>query len=283
MRVLVVGASGAIGKFLVPRLISARHTVIGVTRTAGSMGGTKAQEIVADLTDRDSFLAAVAGMKVDAVVHQATALRKPPISRRDMRATNRLRAEGTSTLVAAARQLGAKKFVAASFFGGYGFSDHGRQPLTESASFGQPDGRNDAVLAALDSLELQTLAFGGIALRYGLFYGAGSTISPVARHWRGAVPMVHLSDAASAVVAALSKGKAGSVYNIADGHPISYRDREVARARALGVRPPIELPEALLRTVAPFAGELLTRTSMRLSIEKAQTELRWAPKESLVE
>ena len=282
MRVLVVGASGAIGEFLVPQLVSARHTVIGVTRTAGSLSAFKAQEIVADLTDRDAFLAAIAGLKVDAVVHQATALSKAPLSYRDMRTTNRLRAEGTSTLIAAARQLGAKKFVAASFFGGYGFSDHGRQPLTETASFGQPDGRNNAVLAAIDSLELQTLAFGGIALRYGLFYGAGSTVSPVARHWRGALPMVHLSDAASAVVAALSKGKPGTVYNIADARPMSYRDREVARARALGIKPPMELPEGLLRTMAPFAGELLTRTSMRLSTEKAQTELRWVAKESLV-
>jgi nucleoside-diphosphate-sugar epimerase len=282
--VLVVGASGAIGAHLVPLLAAARHQVIGVTRTPGALASVKAREVVADLTDRDGFLAAVAGLKVDAIVHQGTALRRAPLRYSDMRATNRLRSEGTSTLIAAARQLGAKKLVAASFFAGYGMSDHGRRPLEETAPFGEPRRRSDPVLAALDSLELQTLAFGGIALRYGLFYGGGeTTVSPVPRHWGGVLPMVHVRDAASAVVAALAKGTPGSVYNIADDHPMSFRAREGARAKALGVRAPLELPEGVLRLAAPYAAELITRTSMRLSTEKAQLELGWRAQESLGE
>ena len=142
MRVVLAGASGAIGRLLVPRLIAAKHEVIGITRTPGSLASTGAREVVADVLHRDALLEALAGIKADAVIHQLTALRKAPSSMRDMRDTNRLRAEGTSTLIAAARLVGATKFVAASFFGGYGLTDHGRTPLTEDAPFGDVDGRS---------------------------------------------------------------------------------------------------------------------------------------------
>src|ERR1700761_5595743 len=100
MRVLLAGASGAIRRYLVPQLIAAKHDVIGITRTAGSLAGTGAREIVADVLDRPALLAALAGVKADAVVHQLTSLTKPPVTYKSMRETNRLRAEGTSTLIA---------------------------------------------------------------------------------------------------------------------------------------------------------------------------------------
>jgi nucleoside-diphosphate-sugar epimerase len=278
MRVLLAGASGAIGHHLIPILIEAKHEVVGITRTPGSLAGTGATEIVADALDRAALLAALAGVRADAVVHQLTSLTKPPISYKDMRVTNRLRAEGTSTLIAAARIVGAKKFVAASFFGGYGFRDLGRTPLTESAPFGEPDNRNDAALLALLSLEQQVHAFGGVSLRYGLFYDSTTTaVSPVSRSWDGVVPMVHHRDAARAVVAVLSKYKPGAVYNIADDHPLTYRDREIARAEAANLRPPRELSDGLLRLGAPFGSMLLTRTSMVLDSSRARAELGWTP------
>jgi nucleoside-diphosphate-sugar epimerase len=280
MRVVVAGASGAVGARIVPQLIAAGHDVIGLTRTAGSLAGagSKVREIVADVADRRAFLAALDGVKADAVVHQLTALAKPPISHADMRETNRLRAEGTSTLIAAARAVGARRFVAASFFGGYGFRDHGRLPREEDSPFGEEDGHNDAVLTALLSLELQVRAFGGVALRYGLFYGdKPKSVSPVARQWKGVLPMVHLEDAASAVVRALDAGQPGAVYNIADDEPISYRGRERAIAAKFGLRPPMVLPDGMIRTVAPFASQLLTRTAMKLDTTKAHEELGWVP------
>ena len=278
MRVLLAGASGAIGHYLVPMLIEAKHQVIGITRRPGSLAGTGAEEIVADALDRQGLLTALAGVKADAVVHQLTALAKPPTSYASMRETNRLRSEGTSTLIAAARLIGAKKFVAASFFGGYGFGDLGRAPLTESAPFGEADHRNDAVLLALLTLEQQVRAFGGVSLRYGLFYDSTTTsVSPVSRTWNGLVPMVHHKDAARAVVLALAKYKAGSVYNIADDHPMTYRDREVARAEAAHLRPPRQLSDGMLRLGAPFGSMLLTRTSMVLDSSRARAELKWTP------
>jgi nucleoside-diphosphate-sugar epimerase len=278
MRVLLAGASGAIGHYLVPQLVAAKHEVIGITRTPGSLAETGAREIVADVLDRPALFAALADVKADAVVHQLTALAKAPLRYKDMRMTNRLRTEGTSALIAVARQVGAKKLVAASFFGGYGFADLGHEPLPEDAPFGDPDLRNDDVLRAILSLEQQVRAFGGISLRYGLFYDSTTTaVSPVSRTWDGVVPQVHLKDAASAVVMALAKYKAGAVYNIADEHPMTYRDREIARAEAADIKPPQQLSDSILRMFAPFGSMLLTRTSMSLDSGRASAELGWKP------
>ena len=278
MRVVLAGASGAIGRYLVPQLRAANHEVIGITRTAGSLAGSGAREVVADVLDRPTLLAALDGLKADAVIHQLTALSKAPATSRDMRETNRLRAEGTSTLIAAARRLGAKKFVAASFFGGYGLIDHGRTPVLESAPFGELDGRADAVQMALLSLEQQVHAFGGVCLRFGLFYdGTTSPVSPVSAIWNGVLPMLHLSDAAAATVRVLARYKQGAIYNIADDQPVTYRDREIARAEAAGLRAPRQLPDSVLRLAAPFGGLLLTRASIILSTARAATELGWKP------
>ena len=275
---LLAGASGAIGRYLVPFLTDAGHEVIGITRTAGSLSGTGAREVVADVLDRAALLAALDGIQADAVIHQLTALAKPPAAYRDMRATNRLRAEGTSALIAAAKRVGATKFVAASFFGGYGFGDLGRRPLDESAAFGQEDGRNDAVLVALLSLEQQARAFGGMVLRYGLFYDTTTTtVSPVSHTWNGLVPSVHLKDAARAAVLALEKYQPGAIYNVADDRPTTYRERELVRARAAGIRPPQQFPDSLIRMTAPFGAMLLTRVSVSLDSSKARSELGWAP------
>jgi nucleoside-diphosphate-sugar epimerase len=284
MRVLVAGATGAIGHFLVPQLIAARHDVIGITRRRGSLTGTGACEIVADVLDRHALLAALHGVTADAVVHQLTALKKAPRTIHDMRETDRLRSEGTSALVAAARLTGATKFVAASIFYGYGFGDLGSKPVDESSRFGlltpigSPDHANESVLQALLSLEEQVHAFGGVSLRFGLFYGGdGAVVSPVSRTWNGVLPMVHVSDAAKAVVLALARGKAREVYNIADNNPTTYRDREIAIARVAGLRHPQSLPDGLLHIAAPFGSQLLTSTNVRMSSEKARRELGWEP------
>jgi nucleoside-diphosphate-sugar epimerase len=278
MRVLLAGASGAIGRHLVPHLIEAQHEVIGITRTPGSLANTGAREVVADVLDRAALLHALDGIGAAAVIHQTTALAKAPASLRDMRPTNRLRAEGTSNLIAAARLVGAKSFVAASFFGGYGLADHGRQPLTESTRFGEVDGKADAVQTALLSLEQQVHAFGGVSLRFGLFYDSTTTaVSPVSRTWDGVLPMLHVADAARATVLALTKGKPGSVYNIADDQPMTYRARETARASAAGLRRPTRLPDGILRRAAPFGALLLTQTSISLSTARATSELGWTP------
>jgi nucleoside-diphosphate-sugar epimerase len=191
-----------------------------------------------------------------------------------MTATNRLRTEGTSTLLAVARETGAKKFITASAFFGYGFSDHGPQPIEESEAFGQHD---DPVQLALLSNEQQVRAAGGSALRYGLVYGTGPS-AVVAANWHGVLPHLHVVDAASAAVAALTRAKKGEAYNIADDVAASWRELQEASAIAAGAPMPRALPPWLLRASAPFAAELIAGTSMRLSMVKARRDLRWKPR-----
>jgi nucleoside-diphosphate-sugar epimerase len=278
MRVLLAGATGAIGKYLVPQLLAAGHQVTGLVRRAGALNTTGADEIVADLLDRPAVLKAVEHRRFDAVIHQATDLARPPLIYPHMLTTNRLRTEGTSTLIAAARATRAKKFVTASVFYGYGFADFGEEPLLETDPFGQlSTPALDAVHQALLSNEQQTHAFGGVSLRYGMLYG-DKPAPVVAADWDGELPMLHLADAASAAVRAMEKGRAGATYNIADEHPVSWRELQESAAIAAGRHFPVALPSWALRVSAPFAAELLTRTAMRLSTAKAKKELGWSPR-----
>lgn len=234
-------------------------------------------DVAVDLLDREATLSRLEGEHFDAVIHQATALADGPATHAQMTRTNRLRTEGTSTLIAVARRSGANRFVAASAFYGYGFLDHGVAPLTEDEPFGFRDGSaNDEVLRCLLANEQQVNAFGGIALRYGLFYGDGMG-SVMDSTFEGVLPVVHLEDAAAAAVRALTRGKRGASYNIADDQPVSWRELQQAQAMAEGRRFPVALPSWALRASAPFGAEVLTRTSMRLSTARAKRELGWRP------
>jgi len=279
MRVLVAGATGEMGRHLLPLLIAGGHEVIGISRTPGALEGTGATELVADVLEREKFLAAVAGLKCDAVIHQLTSLKKTPTSYADMLVTNRLRWEGTSTLVAAAKITGASKMVSASIVYGYGFQNHNNNVLDESWAFGLlPGNRLDPVLKALRSSEQQTLACGGVVLRYGLFYSPRGALPVVASDWHGDLPFVHIEDAAAATVLALETAPNGSTFNIVDDTPVSWRDLHRARADAFDLPDPVQLPSWLLRTVAPFGSKLISETSMWVSNARARSDLGWEPR-----
>lgn len=135
---------------------------------------------------------------------------------------------------------------------------------------------NDEVLRCLLANEQQARAFGGIALRYGLIYGDGA--APVYdSSFEGVLPVLHLEDAAAAAVRALTRGRRGQAYNIADDHPVSWRELQRAQAIADGSRPPMGLPTWALRASAPFGAEVLTRTSMRLSMTRTRRDMGWRP------
>ena len=278
MRVLLAGATGDLGRHILPLLVEAGHEVTGVTRTRGTLEGSAVREIVADLTDRASFLAAVEGLNFDAVIHEITALRKAPVFTAQMNTTNRLRMEGTSTLIAAARATGATKFIAASAISGYGLVNHGDTPLTETAPFGEPTHDHlDPMIAALQSLEQQVRAFGGVTLRYGIIYSAAGPIPLAASDGTGVLPFVHVSDAAAATVLALEKGRSKGVYNIVDDTPATWKQVHEARAIVAGT-PLRALPSWLLRIVAPFGAQLMASTSMVVSNARAKRQLGWRPK-----
>jgi hypothetical protein len=181
MKVLLAGATGAIGIPITRRLLANGHQVLGLTREpagAGRLEALGAIPVVADALDRDRLLRAVEGAvegagAADAVIHELTALRKPPLRHNGMTLTNRLRTQGTANLFAAAEALGARRFLTQSVVFGYGYRDHGPRPLTERDPFGRPAGDScDPHVAAMLATERQAFsAPEGIALRYGLLYG----------------------------------------------------------------------------------------------------------------
>jgi nucleoside-diphosphate-sugar epimerase len=290
MKVLIAGATGAVGRPMVRMLIEAGHEVAAITRGgADAVRALGATPIVADALDRDGLLAAVDGLAADAVVHQLTALKKIPTRESGMAATNELRIKGTTNLLAAARAVGARRFVSQSFFGGYGFVDHGAEPLTEDRPFGVT-GPFAATLEGMRSGEEQIFTadgIEGISLRYGGFYGPGSIEGmveglrrrrvPVPRGGGGYAPVVYIDDAAAAAVAALDHGRGGQAYNVCEDTPVTWGEFVQEIAVVFRTPKPLALPSGVIRLAAPYGGTLLTRTSMRLSNAKAKEELGWRP------
>ena len=295
MRVLLAGASGAIGTPLIRALKANGHEVIGLGQTQASRDRLRAggvEPVIADVLDRDGLMAALNGVRADAVIHELTALKKIPLRHRDMYQTDALRERGTAHLIAAARMVGARRFVTQSFFGGYGFFDHGATLLTEDAPFApKGEGEFERHVAAMRSAESQTFAAAsegieGIVLRYAGFYGPGAGAQemvnmlrrrsfPVPRGGGGTVSWVYIEDAAAATVAALERGRPGQVYNVADDEPVNWSAFAGALAAAFGAPRPLELPRWVLRTM-PFAYAVLT-SSIAISNAKARRELGWAP------
>jgi nucleoside-diphosphate-sugar epimerase len=292
MKVLIAGATGAIGIPMVTRLMAAGDQVAGIVRSAAgadALGRLGAQAVGADVLDGDALLRAVEGRRYDAVIHELTALKKPPARYRDMSATNTLRTTGTANLLQVARAVGATRFVTQSIVFGYGYRDHGDSVLTEDDPFGEPAGGPvDPSLAAMKSAEEQVFAdpdVEGVALRYGLFYGGD--IAATTRMLRrrmlpvtssvGNLALIHHDDAADATVAALHRGGADTAYNIVDDTPVTWRRYVEAIASMVHAPRPLVLPGWLLRAVAPYAGLFMTGLNMRVSNARARHELGWAP------
>ncbi|MFG2166948.1 NAD-dependent epimerase/dehydratase family protein [Micromonospora chersina] len=291
MRVLLAGASGAIGTPLTRQLIAASHQVVGISRSqsnAERLRSAGAEAVVADVMDRESLLAAVRDVRADAVVHELTALGTTKMGEA-LQGTNALRTAGTANLLAAARAVGAHRFVTQSIVLGYGYRDHGPRVITEDDPFAEPvSGKLGEAVAAMGSAEKQAFSadeMEGVALRYGFFYGRDrmtNMIVNLVRKRRLPVPtsggfanFIYLEDAAAATVAALEKGRAGQAYNIVDDEPVRWGDYLDTLAAAFGARRPWRVPSWMLRPI-PYAHAMMT-TSMRVSNAKAKRELGWAP------
>jgi nucleoside-diphosphate-sugar epimerase len=292
MRVLLAGASGAVGTPLTRQLIAAGHQVVGITRSranAERLRAAGAEPVVADVLDLDNLLTAVRDVRADAVMHQLTALGSVKI-RDAMRGTNELRTTGTAHLLAAARAVGAHRVLTQSIVLGYGYRDHGPHLITEDDPFAEPaPGRFGSAITALHSAEEQMFSadeMEGIALRYGMFYGPDSVSRmivnlvrkrrlPVPSSGGGYVSLIYLDDAAAATLAALEKGRAGQAYNIVDDEPVRWADYMDTLAAELGARRPWRVPTRMLHAI-PYLHTLMT-TSMRVSNAKARRELGWSP------
>lgn len=293
MKVLLAGATGTLGVPLVRALVTSGHEVIGLSRTPGKLELLRtlgAELLVADVMDPEALLKAVEGLKADAVFHEMTALKKIPTRHRDMAATDALRIQGTANLLAAARLMGARRFVTQSFFMGYGYGDWGDRVLTEEDPFAPPGrGAFERHLAAMRSTERQAFTaegIDGIALRYGSLYGPGRGSEqmiemlrrrrlPVPRGGGGITSFIYVEDAAAATVAALERGRSGEAYNVGDDEPVSWREFFRVVAKAFGAPQPREVPRWIFRFM-PYARAMLMGDH-RISNAKAKRELLWTP------
>ena len=293
MRVFLTGASGAIGSRLVPQLVDAGHEVIGTHHSAASAEFLRtlgATPVRVDLLDPGAVRGAVLEHRPDAIVHQATALAHATFGRnldRTLAATNELRTTGTDALLAAARDAGVRRFVAQSgaAYGRYarvgGLVKTEDDPLEPT-----PPAHTAETMAALHRLERVVTDFGGIALRYGVFYGADDDglIQPVRRRQLpvigdggGVWSWIHLDDAAAATVLALEH-EGPAVYNVVDDEPAPVREWLPALVRALDAKPPRRLPAWLARPLAGEAVVVMSTEQRGASNAKAKRELGWTPR-----
>jgi len=287
MRVLVVGASGAIGTRLIPQLTDRGHEVIGSSRSpakAERLRALGAEPIVLDVLDARAVRPAVAAARPEAIIYQATALADAGFSRnldRTFAQTNPLRTEGTDILLAAAREAGVRRFVAQSF-APYRYARDGGPVKTEDDPLDSaPPATARQTFAAMNHLDQAVTGVGGIALRYGGFYGDPDALIkavrkryyPIIGDGAGVMPFIHLHDAAAATVLALDHD-GPAVYNITDDEPAPVRDWLPVLADAVGAKPPRRAPSWLARL---FMGEgLAMMTESRgASNAKAKKELDW--------
>jgi 2-alkyl-3-oxoalkanoate reductase len=300
MKVFVAGASGALGRSLVPRLVAGGHEVTGTTTSeskADLVESLGAEVAVVDLLDREALEAAVRDAEPEVVLHEATAL-SGDFDFRDFdgtfELTNRLRTEGTRNLIDAARAAGARRFVAQSF-AGWNYAREGGYVKSEEAplELHPPKGmeRSLAAIRELERIVTEAEGIEGVVLRYGGFYGPGTSISPdgeqveailsrkfpVVRSGHGLMSLIHIDDAASATALAVETGEPG-VYNIVDDEPAPAREWIPVLAEEIGAKPPLRVPRWLARLFAGKAMTTMLTEGRGADNAKAKRELGWQPR-----
>lgn len=289
MRVFVAGASGAIGIRLVPRLLERGYEVIGTFRSPGNgerLRSLGADAVALDLLDAGAVRAAVLKAKPEAIIHQATALADARFGRkldRTFAPTNRLRTVGTDTLLGAARESGVRRFVAQSF-ANYRYAREGGPVKTEDDPLDpDPPASTRQTNAAMRHLEQAVTAAGGIALRYGSFYGAQNDqlvklvrrrYFPIIGDGGGVISWIHLDDAAAATVLALEHEGAG-IYNIVDDEPAPAREWLPVLANVIGAKPPRRVPFWIARLIGGADGMTMMSEARGASNARAKRELGW--------
>lgn len=293
MRVLVAGASGVLGRSLVPLLRAQGHHVTALVRNPAS-GVTGADDVViADALDREAVHAAVLTAKPRAIVHQLSALRG-----NDLETTARLRTEGTANLLTAARAAGADRFVAQSI--AFATAPVGERIGDEDAPlyFDAPDegwARTVSAVAELERLVLHAKDVAGVVLRYGTLYGPGTWYHPdgtigtalAAGRFRlpetahGITSFVHVDDAASAAVKAVDDaGDVRGTFNITDDDPAAAEEWVPELAKAFGGPEPRRVPAELAQRLHGWFGAHQLTALRGAANDRARRELNWKPARS---
>jgi 2-alkyl-3-oxoalkanoate reductase len=299
MKIFLAGATGALGKRLVPLLVKGGHQVVAATRSSGkadTLRAAGAEPVVVDALDRDAVTAAVAAARPDVVVHQMTALagvRSLKKFDEEFALTNRLRTEGTEHLLAAARSAGTRSFIAQSYTGWPNMREGGRVKTEDEPLDPHPPKTMRRTLDAIRQLETMVSSAShmtGIVLRYGSFYGPGTLLAPggdvveavrqrkfpVIGDGAGVWSFIHVDDAANATRLAIERGASG-IYNIVDDEPAEVSAWLPDLARAIGAKPPYHLPAWLGRLVIGEAGISMMTKVRGSSNAKAKLALNWQP------
>jgi nucleoside-diphosphate-sugar epimerase len=301
MRIFVAGATGALGKPLVAQLVRRGHEVTGMTRTEAKQELLRelgARPVVADALDPDAVARAVAEADPDVIVHQLTAIGSfnPRRMERDFAATNRLRTEGTDHLLAAGRVVGVRRFVAQSF-APWPYARTGGPVKSEDDPLDTtPPAQVRTTLEAIKYLEQAVTRADwteGIALRYGGFYGPGTSLGlnpvgemiemiqtrkmPLAGKGTGMWSFIHIEDAAAATVEAVEHGRRG-IYNVVDDEPAPVSEWLPELAQTLGAKPPRRVPLWMARLLGGEAAAIMMSELRGSSNKKAKSELGWQPR-----
>lgn len=298
MKVFLAGGSGVIGRRLVPQLVAAGHQVAATTRSdakAAILHSLGVSPVVVDALDEPALHRAVVDFRPDAVMNQLTDLPQRYNPRKlgpYYERTSRLRVESTRTLLAAAKEVGARRFIYQSI--AFMYATAGPAVLSEDAPLAldapEPFGATVRATAEGERLALSTDSVTGVALRYGQLYGPGTYFGPdgdFARQARqrmlpivggggGVFSFVHVDDAAGAAVAALNHGD--GVYNIVDDDPALTREWIPAFCTELGAPKPMHVPGTLVALMAGSFAAATLQEGRGASNAKAKRELGWSPK-----
>jgi nucleoside-diphosphate-sugar epimerase len=295
MRVFVTGATGALGRQLVPGLLAAGHEVTATTRTPGKVALLReagAEPVVLDGLDREAVIAAVRAAAPEVIVHEMTALAGMRSFRNPDKlfaATNALRTRGTDNLLAAAAEAGTRRVIAQSYAGGGPDRRPGPVKTEEDPPGWRPIRSAMQGPAAIAHVEktVPVEAPEGLVLRYGGFYGPGASDVlldmvrkrqvPVIGGGTGIWSFIEISDAAAATLAAVGRGAPG-VYNVVDDDPAPVAEWLPYLAKVAGAKPPLRMPAWLGRLLAGEFVVAQMTSSRGYSNEKARKQLGWEPR-----
>lgn len=299
MKIFLAGATGAVGKRLVPLLVRRGHQVVATTRTANKIEALRAagaEPVVLDSLDRTAVIAAVTAARPDVVVHQLTAL----TGRFDLKhfdryfaETNRLRTEGTEYLLAGAAAAGVRRFVIQSYTGWNNIREGSRIKTEDDPLDPHPTSTQRQTLAATrqqEAMITSVAGIDGIALRYGSLYGPGTSIGPggevvdavrarkmpIVGDGAGVWSFLHIDDAAEATRVAIEGGPAG-IYNIVDDDPAEVSVWLPEMARILGAPAPYHVPAWIARLLVGETGVSMMTKVRGSSNAKARRLLSWQP------
>ena len=299
MRVFLAGATGAIGRRLVPRLVEAGHEVTAMTRSKSKLGALRAlgaEAVLCDVFDAGQLGTVVARAEPDAVINELTDLPQslnPRKLKEYYAANNHVRREGTTNLLSAARGAGARRFLVQG--AAYWYAPSGGPVKVEEAPLyldaPSPIGPAVRTIKFVEDAVLSADGMEGIVLRYGFFYGPGTWYAkdgdvgrqvrrrryPMIGHGEGTYSFIHVDDAAAATVAAIERARPG-IYNVVDDEPAEAAEWLPVFAEALGAKRPPRVPAFVARMLA---GKALVEWSLGLrgaSNAKIKHETGWHPR-----